>query len=58
MAKFCEISGKVTNCTENCKVCLEEEVKTRDIKVGDKVRYIAENSNENEIIAEAKKGRN
>ena len=25
MPKFCEIAGKVTNCTENCKVCLEEE---------------------------------
>ena len=40
MAKFCKIAGKVTNCTENCKVCLEEE----KIEVGDKVRYIAENS--------------
>lgn len=46
MAKFCEIAGKVTNCTDNCKVCLEEEAKTRDIKVGDKVRYIAEDSRE------------
>ena len=25
MAKYCETAGKVTNCTENCKVCLEEE---------------------------------
>ena len=25
MAKFCEIAGKVTNCTENCRECLEEE---------------------------------
>ena len=46
MAKFCEISGKVTNCTENCKVCLEEETNNREIEVGDKVRYIAEDSNE------------
>lgn len=46
MAKFCEISGKVTNCTENCRICLEEEAKTREIKVGDKVRYIAEDSKE------------
>ena len=44
MAKFCEIAKKVTNCTDNCKNCLEEEVKTRDIKVGDKVRYIIEDS--------------
>lgn len=42
MAQFCEIAGKVTNCTENCKVCFEEEEKVRNIKVGDKVRYIAE----------------
>ena len=58
MAKFCEISGKVTNCTENCKFCIEEETNDREIEVGDKVRYITEDSNENEIIAEAKKGRN
>ena len=44
MAKFCKIAGKVTNCTENCKVCLEEETNNREIEVGDKVRYIAENS--------------
>lgn len=25
MAKYCELAGKVTNCTENCKSCLEEE---------------------------------
>ena len=44
MAKYCELAGKVTNCTENCKFCLEEETKTREIEVGDKVRYIAEDS--------------
>ena len=37
MAKFCELAGKITNCTENCRECLEEEEKVRDIKVGDKV---------------------
>ena len=25
MAKFCEIAGKVTNCTDNCRECREEE---------------------------------
>lgn len=25
MAQYCEIAGKVTNCTDNCKSCLEEE---------------------------------
>lgn len=40
MAQYCEIARKVTNCTDNCRECLEEEAKTRDIKVGDKVRYI------------------
>ena len=42
MAKYCELAGKVTNCTDDCKRCLEEETKTREIEVGDKVRYITE----------------
>lgn len=42
MAQYCKIAGKVTNCTDNCKTCLEEETKTREIEIGDKVRYIAE----------------
>ena len=46
MPKFCEIAGKVTNCTDNCRECLEEEAKTREIEIGDKVRYIAEDSKE------------
>lgn len=25
MAQYCEIAGKVTNCTDNCRECLEEE---------------------------------
>lgn len=44
MAKYCKISGKATNCTKNCKNLLEEEAKTREIEVGDKVRYIAEDT--------------
>ena len=44
MPKFCELAGKITNCTDNCKVCLEEETNNREIEVGDKVRYIAEDS--------------
>ena len=44
MAQYCEIARKVTNCTENCKGCLEEEAKTREIEIGDKVRYIAKDS--------------
>lgn len=44
MAKYCELAGKVTNCTENCKFCLEEETKTREIEVGDKVRYITKDN--------------
>ena len=42
MAKYCEIAGKVTNCTDNCEACLKEETNDREIEVGDKVRYIAE----------------
>ena len=44
MAQYCKLTGKVTNCTDNCKIYLEEEVKTRDIEIGDTVRYIAEDS--------------
>ena len=25
MSKFCELAGKVTNGTDDCKICLEEE---------------------------------
>lgn len=46
MTKYCELAKTTTNCTENCKICLKEEAKTREIKVGDKVRYIAEDSKE------------
>lgn len=46
MTKYCELAKTTTNCTENCKACLEEEAKTREIKVGDRVRYIAEDSSE------------
>lgn len=42
MAQYCELAGRVTNCTDNCKICLEEETKTREIEIGDQVRYIAE----------------
>ena len=42
MTKYCELAKTVTNCTENCKACLEEETQTREIEVGDKVRYITE----------------
>ena len=44
MAKYCELAGKVTNCTDDCKRCLEEETNDREIEVGDNVRYITENS--------------
>lgn len=44
MAQYCELAGRITNCTDNCRVCLEEERKDREIKVGDRVRYIAEDS--------------
>ena len=46
MAQYCELAGRVTNCTDNCKTCLEEEAKTREIEIGDKVRYIAEDTDE------------
>ena len=46
MAQYCKLAGRVTNCADNCRICLKEEAKTREIKVGDKVRYIAEDSKE------------
>ena len=42
MAQYCELAGRVTNCTDNCKTCLKEEAKTREIEIGDQVRYITE----------------
>ena len=30
MAQYCEIAGKVTNCTDNCKSCIEEETKDKE----------------------------
>ena len=50
MAKFCILTGKVTNCTENCKFCIEEETNDRNIEVGDRVRYISENNEPNEEL--------
>lgn len=46
MPKYCEIAGKETNCTDNCRECLEEEKTVRDIEIGDKVRYITEDTEE------------
>ena len=46
MSKFCELAGKVTNCTDDCKRCLEEEPNDREIEVGDNVRYITEDTDE------------
>ena len=44
--KFCQLAQTITSCTENCKTCLEEEAKTREIEIGDKVRYITEDTDE------------
>ena len=46
MAQYCKLASRVTNCTDNCRICLKEEEKTREIKVGDRVRYIAKDSKE------------
>lgn len=50
MAKFCKIAGKITNCTDHCPNCIEEETKPREIEVGDKVRYIGENTDANKKL--------
>ena len=36
----------MTNCTDDCKRCLEEETNDREIEVGDNVRYITEDTDE------------
>lgn len=42
--KFCQLAQAITNCTDNCESCLKEETNGREIEVGNKVRYIAEDS--------------
>ena len=44
MAQYCKLAGKATNCTDNCRICLEEETNDREIEIGDRVRYIAEDA--------------
>lgn len=40
MAQYCELAGRITNCTDDCRRCLEEETQTSEIEIGNKVRYI------------------
>ena len=35
MAKYCPMCNQVTNCTDNCKYCIEEEQKEREEKGGE-----------------------
>ena len=49
MSKYCPIAKQFTNCTDNCKQCLEEEEKEgkqKMIKVGTRVKYIHEDTME------------
>ena len=46
MAQYCEIAKVTTNCTDNCYECLRRKTKLRGIEIGDKVRYITEDSKE------------
>ena len=32
MSKYCPICEEYTNCTENCKQCLEEQAKEEETK--------------------------
>ena len=52
MAQYCEIAKTTTNCTDDCKKCLEEERKEnkmeKNLKVGDIVRYLKNTSNYDE----------
>ena len=45
MAKYCEIAGKITNCTDVCSDCLKEE---NVLKIGDRVKYLKDASNYDE----------
>lgn len=38
MSKFCPMCNQVTNCTDNCKYCLEEEAKERDKHDNDRLQ--------------------
>ena len=29
MSKYCPMCNEITNCTDNCKTCIEEEEKER-----------------------------
>ena len=37
MSKFCPLANAVTNCTENCKYCLEEEQKEKELEMNTKL---------------------
>ena len=30
MSKFCPLANAVTNCTDNCNACMEEEARNRE----------------------------
>jgi hypothetical protein len=32
MAQFCKMCGQVTNCTENCKHCIEEDESEEELE--------------------------
>ena len=39
MSKYCELAGKTTNCTDDCKECLEEEHRAKNAGVITKERF-------------------
>lgn len=48
MAQYCYTSGKVTNCTENCKDCAKEIY--RDLKgMSGKADYVSEEAIRNDL---------
>lgn len=53
MARYCEIAKTTTNCTDNCRVCLEEERRDdkveKNFKIEDIVRYLKDTSNYDEV---------
>lgn len=44
MAQYCELCGKVTNCTEDCRECLKEEELPNEKEEESECKYGRRNS--------------
>lgn len=46
MSKFCPLANAVTNCTDNCKQCLDAESAFGSVEIKQKIDAICKLSNE------------